>query len=124
AAMVYKLQDSRAEDFGAVTTAGGPKPAFKALSEAFDRPTGSYSRVTLQLHRKGRHLVASGTGPVGDFMQLEAFQGRKLRYRARVHPDRFNRYSIPLPPLLGTHHLRVRVFQYWTGPSRSATRHV
>jgi hypothetical protein len=124
AAMVYKLQDSRAEDFGAVTTAGGPKPSFKALSEAFDRPFGSFSGVTLQLRRKGNHLVASGTGPVGDFMQLEAFQGKRLRYRALFTQDRFNRYSIPLPALLGTHQLRVRVFQYWTGPSRAATRRI
>jgi hypothetical protein len=123
AAMVYKLQDSRGEDFGAVTESEARKPSFKALSEAFDRPVGSYSAVTLHLRRQGRHLVASGSGPVGDFMQLEVFAGRKLRYRALFTQDRFNRYSIPLPSLLGTHGLRVRVFQYWTGPSHAASRH-
>ena len=124
AAMVYKLQDSRGEDFGAVTTGGARKPSFRALSEAFDRPFGPFSRVTLRLSRKGGHVLAAGSAPVGDFMQLEAFQGGRLRYRALFTQDRFNRFSIPLPSLLGTHGLRVRVFQYWTGPSRAATRSI
>ncbi|HXB15339.1 MAG TPA: glycosyl hydrolase [Solirubrobacteraceae bacterium] len=124
AAMVYKLQDSPAEDFGALTASGGRKPAFAALSEAFDRPFGPFSAVTLKLSRRGGHLVANGTGPVGDFMALEAFQGSQLRYRALFTQDRFNRFSIPLPAVLGTHGLRVRVFQYWTGPSRAATRRI
>src|SRR5262249_23290385 len=124
AAMVYKLQDSRNEEFGSVTTAGGRKPAFRALSEAFDRPLGAFSHLTLHLSRKGGHVVASGSAPVGDFMQLEVFQGKRLRYRALFTQDRFNRYSIPLPSLLGTHGLRVRVFQYWTGVSRAATQRI
>jgi len=124
AAMVYKLQDSRNEDFGAVTTSGGAKPSFRALSEAFDRPLGPFGGVKLSLRRSGRHVIASGSAAVGDFMQLEAFQGRTLRYRALFTQDRFNRFSIPLPAALGTHGLRVRVFQYWTGLSRAATRHI
>ena len=36
--------------------------------------------------------------------------------------DRFNRYSIRLPSQLGTRGLRVRVYQYWSGPSSSAWR--
>ena len=124
AAMVYKLEDSRSEDFGAVTTGGAAKPAFRALSEAFDRPLGSFSGVTLSLRRRGSHVVASGSAPVGDFLQLEAFQGKRLRYRALFTQDRFNRFSVPLPSVLGTHGLRVRVFQYWTGVSRAATKHI
>jgi polysaccharide biosynthesis protein PslG len=124
AAMVYKLIDSPNEDFGSVTTGGSRKPAFNALSEAFNKPFGPYSRPTLTLKRSGSHVVASGTGPVGDFMELEAFQGKRLRYRALFTQDRFNRFSVPLPSLLGTHGLRVRVFQYWTGPSRAATRQI
>jgi hypothetical protein len=124
AAMVYKLQDSRAEEFGAVTSSGASKPSFRALSEAFDKPFGSFSPVTLRLRRQGSHIVASGSAPVGDYMQLEAFQGGRLRYRALFTQDRFNRYSIPLPSLLGTRGLRVRVFQYWTGVSRAVTRHI
>jgi len=124
AAMVYKLEDSHGEDFGSVTTGGSRKPSFGALSEAFDRPFGPFSRVTLHLSRRGSHVVAAGSGPVGDFMELEAFQGTRLRYRALFTQDRFNRYSVPLPALLGTHGLRVRVFQYWTGASRAATRSI
>ena len=51
-------------------------------------------------------------------MQLEAFQGGVLRYRALFTLDRFNRYSIALPSALGTSGLQVRVYQYWAGPSR------
>ncbi len=123
AAMVYKLQDSRNEDFGALTTTGGAKPSFRALSEAFDRPFGPYGGVKLSLRRSGRRVIASGSAPVGDFMQLEAFQGRTLRYRALFTQDRFNRFSITLPAALGTSGLRVRVLQYWSGLSRAASRH-
>ena len=45
-----------------------------------------------------------------------------LRYRALFTLNRFNRYSIPLPRALGTHGLRVRVYQYWQGSSRDAQR--
>jgi Cellulase (glycosyl hydrolase family 5) len=124
AAMVYKLQDSRGEAFGALSSTGGHKPSFKALGEAFDNPLGSFSGVSLRLRRQGSHVLASGSGPVGDFMALEAFQGSRLRYRALFTQDRFNRYSIPLPAVLGTHGLRVRVFQYWTGPGRAAQRSI
>ena len=39
-----------------------------------------------------------------------------MRYGA----DRFNRYSILLPAVLGTLGLAVRVFQYWSGLGRAA----
>jgi hypothetical protein len=57
-------------------------------------------------------------------MQLEAFQGSVLRYRALFVLDRFDRYSIPLPAVLGTRGLTVRVFQYWAGPARAAQRSI
>jgi hypothetical protein len=120
AAMVYKLQDSRGEDFGALTKGGSHKPSFRALSEAFDHPLGPFSHVSLTLRRSGSHVVASGSGPVGDYMALEVFSGSLLRYRALFTQDRFNRYSIALPAVLGTHGLSARVFQYWTGPGRAA----
>jgi polysaccharide biosynthesis protein PslG len=124
AAMVYKLQDSRAEDFGALSAGGAHKPSFAALSEAFDHPSGSFSAITLSLRRRGSGVIASGSGPVGDFMVLEAFQGPRLRFRALFVQDRFNRFSIPLPAVLGTHGLRVRVYQYWTGLARAASRRI
>jgi hypothetical protein len=38
--------------------------------------------------------------------------------------DRFNRYSIPLPPVLGTRGLRVRVYQYWAGLGKEAQKSI
>jgi Cellulase (glycosyl hydrolase family 5) len=124
AAMVYKLQDSRNETFGALTGSGRHKPSFQALSEAFASPLGPFSGVTLKLTRRGSQVIAAGSGPVGDFLALEAFQGTTLRYRALFTQDRFNRYSLALPAVLGTHGLRVRVFQYWTGPSRATSKSI
>ncbi len=121
AAIVYKLADSRAESFGAVSRNGTHKRAFTALREAFDDPTGPFSAVSVTLRRRGSNVIASGSGPVADYMGLEAFQGTVLRYRALFTLDRFNRYSITLPAVLGTTGLRVRAFQYWAGPGRAAT---
>jgi hypothetical protein len=53
-------------------------------------------------------------------MELEAFQGSVLRYRALFVLDRFNRYSLALPRVLGTSGLRVMVYQYWAGPGSGA----
>ena len=125
AAVVYKLADSQAESFGLTTASGSHKPAFAALAKLLRHPTdGRISPVTLTLRSRGSQVLAAGSGPVGDYMLLEAFQGSLLRYRAVFTLDRFNRYSIALPAVLGTHGLRVRVYQYWTGPGRSAQRSI
>jgi hypothetical protein len=55
-------------------------------------------------------------------MALEALQGSTPRYRALFTLDRFNRYSIRLPSVLGTHGLTVRVFQYFAGQGRQAQK--
>jgi hypothetical protein len=55
-------------------------------------------------------------------MNLEAFQGHVLRYRAFLVLDRFNRFSVVLPAALGTSGLTVRVYQYWEGSGRAAQR--
>jgi hypothetical protein len=123
AEVLYDLQDSGREKFGVLSASGARKPAFKALSGVLTAPFGRVHPVTLTLRASRGRTVASGSGPVGDFMGLEAFQGSTLRYRALFTLDRFNRYSIKLPAVLGSHGLRVRVFQYWagvgTGPVRS-----
>jgi hypothetical protein len=124
AEVVYKLQGSTTEEFGVFSASGARKPAFAALAQAFVSPFGGVSRVTVSLRRRGSRVVASGSGPVGDFMELEAFQGKVLRYRAEFTLDRFNRYSIVLPRALGSHDLRVRVYQYWSGLARASTRSV
>jgi hypothetical protein len=124
AALVYKLQDSAVEHFGLLARTGARKPAFAALSRLFAAPIGALERVALSLRRVGGHVRASGAAPVGDFMQLEAFQGSVLRYRALFTLDRFNRYVIPLPSVLGTHGLRVRVFQYSAGTAAGAEKSI
>jgi polysaccharide biosynthesis protein PslG len=124
AAVLYKLQDSAAEDFGVLSASGAHKPGFAALARVLASPFGSVSPVTLSLRRQGTHVLAGGSGPVGDFMELEAFQGSVLRYRVLFTLNRFNDYSIALPAVLGTSGLRVRVFQYWAGSGRDAQKSI
>jgi hypothetical protein len=124
AAVLYKLQDSPQEEFGVLSASGARKPAFAALARVLSSPFGSPSPVTLSLRRHGGRLVASGSGPVGDYMELEAFQGSVLRYRALFTLDRFNRYSLALPRVLGTGGLQVRVYQYWAGTGRAARQSI
>jgi hypothetical protein len=118
--VLYKLQDTPQEEFGALSPSGAHKPAFKALSRVLASPFGRVSPITLSLRRRGGHMLASGSGPVGDYMELEAFQGSVLRYRALFVLDRFNRYSLALPRVLGASGLRVMVYQYWAGPGSGA----
>jgi hypothetical protein len=124
AAIVYKLQDSPGEEFGAFTTSGARKPSFTALSRVFASPFGAVSPVTLKLRRQGKRVLAGGSGPPGDYLQLEAFRGTVLRYRSTFVLNRFNRYSIHLPSVLGTSGLRVRVFQYQSNPAHGAQRSI
>jgi hypothetical protein len=122
AAVVYELRNSGSEEFGLVNESGARKPAFRMLSRALASPFAGAAPVTLALSRRGGGVLARGSGPVGDFMRLEAFQGRVLRYRAGFVLDRFDRYAINLPRVLGTRGLRVRVYQLWTGPGRAVQR--
>ncbi|MGH2902531.1 MAG: cellulase family glycosylhydrolase [Solirubrobacteraceae bacterium] len=124
AEIVYKLEDAPGEEFGALTSKGKRKPSFAALAKVFTSPFGPVSPVTLSLHKRAGRVLASGSGPVGDYMGLEAFQGKRLRYKALFTLDRFNRYSIKLPAALGTSGLRVRVFQYWAGLDKAAQRSI
>ncbi len=121
---IYKLRDSSTNQFGVLSLSGAHKPAFGALARVLASPPGSPSRVTLRLRRSGGQVLASGSGPVGDYMRLEAFSGRTLRFRATFALDRFNRYSLKLPSVLGSHGLRVRVYQEWTGPAGSAQKRI
>jgi hypothetical protein len=120
AEMLYSLQGSRSEEFGVLDESGAPKPAFATLRSVFVSPFGKPSPVTVHLSRRGGGIVASGSGPVGDYLQLEAFKGARAVYRAQFTLNRFNRYSIALPRVLGTN-LRVNVFQYWLGTARAAS---
>ncbi len=124
AAIAYKMQDSPGEQFGLLSASGARKPAFAALARALASPLGNISPVMLSLRRRGRHVVASGSAPVGDYLELEAFKGSLLRYRAFLVLNRFNRFSVALPSALGTHGLRVRVFQYWSGVNKDAQKSI
>lgn len=124
AEVVSALQGSTGEDFGVLSGTGARKPAFYVLAGLLASPFGAAHPVTLSLRQSGGRVVARGSGPVGDYMRLEAFQGSLLRYRAVFTLDRFNRYSIVLPAALGNHGLRVRVFQYWGGPGQDAQRSI
>ncbi len=120
AEMLYLLQGSHSEEFGVISETGAHKPAFAALRSVFVSPFGKPSPVIVHLSRRDGSIVASGSGPVGDYLQLEAFRGRRAVYRAQFTLNRFNRYSIALPRVLGTK-LRVSVFQYWMGTARAAS---
>jgi hypothetical protein len=122
AAVSYKLTDSPREDFGVLSTTGARKPSFAAFASTVTSPFGSISPITLKLRRKGRQVLATGSGPVGDFMRLEAFRGKALRYWVVFTLNRFDEYSVKLPAALGTQGLRVRVFQYWSGPARTTQK--
>jgi hypothetical protein len=124
AALLYKMRGSTAEDFGVLNERWAHKPAFAALARVLANPFASPSPVTLSLRRRHGGVLASGSGPVGDYMQLEALQGNVLRYRVLFTLNRFNRYSIPLPAALGTHGLTVHVFQYWAGRDHDAQRSI
>jgi hypothetical protein len=122
AAVSYKLTDSPREDFGLLSSTGARKPSFAAFAGAVSSPFGSISPITLKLRRKGNHVLATGSGPVGDFMRLEAFRGKALRYWVIFTLNRFDEYSVKLPAAVGTHGLRVRVFQYWSGPAKATQK--
>jgi hypothetical protein len=121
AEIAYELQGSRREDFGVLTETGVHKPSFGALHSVFMSPFGKPNPVKVHLSRRRGRILASGSGPVGDYMQLEAFRGAHAVYRALFTLDRFNRYSLALPRALGTQRLRVSVFQYWMGTARAAS---
>jgi len=122
--VLYEMQGSTRENFGVLNEHGARKPAFAALSRVLTSPFGPVSPVTLALRRSGNQVVTSGSGPVGDIMRMEAFQGATLRFRASFTLNRFNRYTLALPSVLGTHGLRVRVYQQWLGPSRDAQKSI
>ncbi len=121
AAITYNMADFTQYDFGLIDVHGNRKPAFAALQRVFMGHGPPVRSVKLRLRRSGGRLVASGSGPAGDDLELDAFRGGRQLYKAVFRLDRRSRYSLRLPGQLGTSGLRVRVYQYWTGRSASAT---
>jgi polysaccharide biosynthesis protein PslG len=124
AVALYQMQDGGSESFGVLSARGVRKPAFAALRNVLTSPAGSPPPVTLSLSRRAGYVLASGSGPVGDYMHLEVLRGNVPRFRAIFTLNRFNRYSIKLPSALGTSGLTVRVFQNWMGPGRDAQKRI
>ncbi|HTR72264.1 MAG TPA: glycosyl hydrolase [Solirubrobacteraceae bacterium] len=122
--LLYDLQGSTSEDFGVLNEKGNRKPAFAALASVLLSPFGSPSPVTLRLARKGKQVTARGSGPAGDTMRMEVFQGPTLRFKALFTLNRFNQYSLTLPSALGASGLTVRVYETWTGPGKDAQKSI
>jgi len=121
---LYQLRDGGGESFGVLSARGARKPSFAVLADVLAAPVGAPSPVTLSLRREGRSVVASGSGPVGDYMQMEVSKGGVLRYRALFTLNRFDRYTIKLPAVLGTRGLRVSVYQEWVGRLKDAQKSI
>jgi len=112
AEIFYKLQDSPGQQFGVLDEAGRPKPSFRAVARSFADPLARPQPIRLRLRRRGGQVVASGSAPVGDYLQLEALRGGRVRYQATFTLNRFNRFRLTLPRALGRAHLLVRVHLY------------
>jgi len=124
AAVAYKLQDNIGENFGMLSASGAHKPSFAGVARALTAPFGPVSPVLVKLRAHGGRVIVSGSGPVGDFMELEVFNGSRLRYTSIFTLNRFNKYSLTLPSVLGTGGLRVRVFQYLSGSAHAAQKSI
>jgi hypothetical protein len=83
-----------------------------ALAKVFTSPFGPVSPVTLSLRKQGGPVLASGSGPVGDYMELEASAAAPC---ATAPCSCSTATSLPLPSALGSSGLRVRVYQFWRG---------
>jgi Cellulase (glycosyl hydrolase family 5) len=121
---LFQLQDYPGNNlFGVLTTNGARKRAFGALAKVLSSPFGAPAPVTLVLHKRGSQLIASGSGPVGDYMNMTVRVRGVLRLRAKFTLDRSNRYSIALPSSLGTRGVSVIVYQTWEGPNKGVRKH-
>jgi polysaccharide biosynthesis protein PslG len=120
AAVLFGLRDNPQYDFGVLDAGGARKPLFAAVRDAFRGKLGKARTVKVRLRRAGGRIVAAGSAPAGDVLELDAYQGRTLRYRAAFRPGRDGRYSLRLPKALGTRGIAVRVAQVSVRGSRPA----
>jgi hypothetical protein len=123
AEVLYKLTDAGGEDFGALTATGAQKPSFTAIAGVFASPFGNPSPVILRVRHKHGKLIASGSAPVGDLVELEVFKHGKREYLSIFGLTRFNTYSATLPAALGTKGLKIRIHQEGMAPRSGATAH-
>lgn len=118
--LIYELQGTAAEDFGVLNGRGVDKPSFRALSAALSNPFAPPEPVHLRLSVRRGSIIAAGSGPVGDFMRLLVSLNGRPAYRAIFTLDRFNRFKIALPRVLGTH--VTATLSRWGGGARSSAR--
>lgn len=117
AAVLYMVQDNGQYAFGLLDRQGEPKPAFRALTGLLRSPPPSRA-ARLSLRVRGGQVVADGSVPAGDVLELVARSSR-LRYRVTVRPRRDATFSVAIPRQLGTR-VAVSVRHLWTGRSASA----
>ena len=124
AEVFYKLSDDRNEQFGVVSQSGIDKPSFGAVASAFASPFGAVSKTKLKLRLRSGAIHATGSGPAGDIMELEASASHGPLYRATFVLDRFDRYSLRLPRVLGRHGVSVHVWQLSAGQRAGASARI
>jgi hypothetical protein len=111
ALVIYTAEDEDATyDFGLADEGGVPKPAFAAVRKALGPTPGRLRAPALSLARRSGRVVASGSGPAGDQLELRVSRGGRLRYVRRFGLDTEGRFRVRLPGVLGTRHLVVRLY--------------
>jgi hypothetical protein len=124
AEVFYKLHDSREEEFGVLGERGTRKKSFAAVAGAFASPFGKIAPVTLKLRRTRGKVLASGSGPVGDFLIMEILAPGAPTTSKVLTLDRFNHFAVTLPSLPRRRHLVVRVWQYGKGAKSAVQRRI
>ncbi|WP_187369312.1 glycosyl hydrolase [Baekduia soli] len=121
ATVVYALYDeSSSYQFGVIDRQGRHKPSYSVVSRA-----GKARRLRTQrmhLTRRGRSIRVAGTAPGIDIYTMKVSIGGVLRYRAIIRPNRLNRFTVTLPAVLGTGHMKVTLRRQWDGRTVGARR--
>ncbi|HWI21911.1 MAG TPA: cellulase family glycosylhydrolase [Baekduia sp.] len=121
-AIVYQLSDSQNYDMGLFDRNGKKKPSFAPVSSIFKhKKIPKPRKVSLKLRRAGSKVVATGSGPGGDFYEIRVWQSGQLRYLGIVKLSRNLTFKTALPKALGTSGLTVKA-TYLSGGS--ATRRI
>jgi hypothetical protein len=122
---VYAMVDTAQYSLGLFDVNGKPKPAYTALKRQLAAKHSPPLRATrLSLGRNGSQVVATGSGPGGDVYVLSAYQGRTLRFKAIFRLNANNQFLYKLPAALGTHGLRIKLYQMWQGPQHAVSKSI
>lgn len=121
AAIQYDLRDDPpgGYTFGLVDLQGRLKATYTAVRRVLTGRVRSPRRPTVRLRATRGHVVASGTASLTELLTARVWVQGVLRYRATFRTDQLGRWSLSVPPVLGTRTMVVNVSAGWTG-SRSA----